>query len=422
MQVLCILAGIYAVAVASYIFIETGKPRGKGGTDFHQFWYAGHFIIQGRDPYEAFFSGEEPYIPVVYLDGVTVTQSPVAQPELEIAPVNTPIMLLLLTPFSYFSWHIAKWAFLVVNLILMLVTGWLVLRRIPFADVRFTRIDEVLIFLAYFDLSATRIAIENGQTTLLVFLLMLVALYYAKRSWRIAGLALGVALSKYSVSLPVFLFLLYKKNFKVLLLAIAVQILGVLGIAAASGNSPFVIIYENIQLLFRLFDQPGVHLSRWFEFLSDNHYISMIPVLMLTLLVFVRLFLWLRGRTFTTSSMEDVLDFHLLTILFIWTILVAYHQIYDTLILLFFFVLVFKGLAFPNLWKLTNKWRMALLAFMGVLPLILILPARILDILLPFYYGRISDAVITFFLVAMLTVSMLLLRRSLQNMHTQPLN
>ena len=422
MQVLCILAGIYAVAVASSIFVEMVKPGGKGGTDFHQFWYAGHFIIQGRDPYEAFFAGEEPSLPVVYLDGVTVTQSPVAQPEMEIAPVNLPIMLLLLTPFSYFSWPIAKWAFLVVDLILMLVTGWLVLRRIPFADVKLTRIDEVLIFLAYFDLSATRIAIENGQTTLLVFLLMLVALYYAKRSWGIAGLALGVALSKYSVSLPVFLFILYKKKFKILLLAIAVQILGVLGIAVTSGNSPFVIVYENIQLLFRLFDQPGVHLARWFEFLSDNHYVSMIPVLVLTFLIFVRLFLWLRGQTFTTSSMEDVLDFHLLTILFIWTILVAYHQIYDTLILLFFFVLVFKGLTFPNLWKLTNKGRMALLAFMGVLPLILILPARIVDILLPFYYGRISDAVITFLLVVMLTISMLLLRRSLQNIKTQPLN
>jgi hypothetical protein len=149
---------------------------------------------------------------------------------------------------------------------------------------------------------------------------------------------------------------------------------------------------------------------------------SMIPVLVLTLLLFVRLFLWLRGQTFTTSGMEDVIDFHLLTILFIWTILVAYHQIYDALILLFFFVLVFKGLAFPNLWKLTSKGRVALLAFMGVLPLILILPGRIVDILLPFYYGRTSDAVITFFLVVMLTVSMLLLRRSLQTMQTQTIH
>jgi hypothetical protein len=298
----------------------------------------------------------------------------------------------------------------------------MVLSRIPFADVRLARVDELFIFLAYFDLSATRIAIENGQTTLFVFLLMLVAILYAQRSWQVAGLALGVALSKYSLSLPVFLFLLYKKKFKLLLLAIAVQILGVLGIAAVSGNSPLLIVYENIRLFFRLFDQPGVHLSRWFEFLSDNVFVSMVPVLVMTLLVFALLYSWLRGRSFNTPGIQTVVDFHLLTILFIWTILVAYHRLYDTLILLLFFVLVFKGLALPKLWDLSNKGRAALLVYMGILPLVLILPARIVDLVLPYYYGRISDAVTTFILVVMLTVSMLLLRRSLQTAQTQAIH
>jgi hypothetical protein len=75
-KILCILAGLYAIAVISYIFIETGKPLGS--RDFHQFWYAGHFIIQGSDPYEAFFAKKPPKLPIEYLDGVTITQYPVA--------------------------------------------------------------------------------------------------------------------------------------------------------------------------------------------------------------------------------------------------------------------------------------------------------------------------------------------------------
>src|SRR5215208_1804242 len=87
-RVLCILTGLYGVVVVFYIFIETGKP--PGATDFHQFWYAGHFIFQGRDPYQAFFAEQQPDLPVHYLDGVTVNQYPVAQPTLEVAPSNTP--------------------------------------------------------------------------------------------------------------------------------------------------------------------------------------------------------------------------------------------------------------------------------------------------------------------------------------------
>ena len=410
-QFFCILAGLYAVAVAIYLVVETGKPLGS--RDFHQFWYAGHFLIQERDPYEAFFAGEPPALPVAYLDGVVIDKYPVAQYDLEITPSNTPMMLLLLTPFAYFSWYVAKWAFLVFNLILMLVTGWLVIHRFPFRGIKLSPIDEVLIFLVYFDLSATRIAIENGQTTLLVFLLMIVALLYAERSWGIAGLALGIALSKYSLSLPVFIFLLYKRNFKALAVAILVQILGVLGVAILTGTSPSTIILENIQLFFRLFDQPGVHLSRWFEFLSDNHFVAMVPVLIMTLSVFVPIFLWLRNRAPANPEEESALDFHLLTILFIWVILVAYHRLYDTLILIFFVLLVIKGLATPNLWNLTQKERTGLLLFMATIPAILILPARIVGRFLPDYYGRNSDFVTTCLLVLMLGFSMILFRRFL---------
>src|SRR5215216_412243 len=376
-QLLCILTGLYALAVAAYIFIETGKPLGS--RDFHQFWYAGNFIIQGRDPYEAYFADAKPNLPIRYLNGVTVDEYPVAQPELAIIPSNTPVMLLLLTPFSFFSWNVAKWLVLSVNLILMLITGWLVLRRIPFAGVRLARVDEVLLFLVYFDLSATRIAIENGQTTLLVFLLMLLALLYAERSWKLSGSALGFALSKYSLSLPIFLFFLYKKKFKILGLAIAVQVLGLLGLAAMGRNSLMMVAKENFRLFFQLFDQPGVHLSRFFERLTDNHLLAEIPVFIMTLLVFIPLFFWLRKYRSKLSLSEDVLDFHLLTILFIWTMLVAYHRLYDTLILIFFAVLVFKGLAYPNIWKLDNRQRLQLLTFLAITPLILILPARLVD-------------------------------------------
>jgi hypothetical protein len=417
----CILAGVYAVTVLTYILIETGKPLGS--RDFHQFWYAGHFILQGQDPYEAFFAKEPPNLPIHYLDGVTVDRYPVAQPELEITPSNTPTMLLLLAPFAYFSWGDAKWAFMFINLVLMLITGWLVIRRLPFAGIRLAPREELFLLLVYFDFSATRIAIENGQTTLFVFLLMILALLYADRSWVKSGLALGVALSKYSLSLPIFLFLLYKRKFKILLVSIAIQLLGILGMTAITGNSPVTIVTENIQLFFRLFDQPSVHLSRWFEFISEDHFISLIPALVMTAMVFIPILFWTRSRPVnSTAGKQEVIDFHIVTILFIWVILVAYHRLYDTLILLTFIVLIFKGLAAPAIWNLTQRARTALLAFLAMLPLILILPARIVDTFIPEYYGRISDAVTSVTIIIMLIISMFLLWRSLQTMQSETLH
>ena len=417
MKLLCAMGAVYAVIVAIYIFTETAKPLGS--RDFHQFWYAGHFILQERDPYEVFFAGEQPHLPIHYVDGVTVAQYPVAQADLEITPSNTPAMLLMLTPLAYFSWESAKWLFLFINLILMLLTGWLALRHIPFGGVKLTPFEELAIFLVYFGFSATRIAIENGQTTLFVFLLMLTSLIVWKRAWYLSGIALGLALSKYSLSIPVFLFFLYKREFRTLLMAIIVQMVGILGISEISGGTPAKVIIENVMLFFRLFDQPGVHLSRWFEFISDNPFLALIPSLVMTALVFIPISLWLQRKSPGTPQEEQVLDFHVLTILFIWTILVAYHRLYDTLILIFFIILIFKGLAVPSYWGISDNTRRVLLAFMAVIPLILILPARIVDLLLPFYYGRVSDGVTTVLLVVMMVISMFLLWRYLQNMQVK---
>lgn len=245
---------------------------------------------------------------------------------------------------------------------------------------------------------------------------MLIAIIEADRGWHISGISLGLALSKYSLSLPIFLFFLYKKKYKALLFAVFVQMVGVLALSEITKQSPVTIMYENVMLFFRLFDQPGVHLSRWFEFLSANHLVAEVPVLVMTMLVFIPILFWTHRHAKTASAYaRDILDFHILTILLIWTMLVAYHRLYDTLVVIFFMVLFFKGLTDPNIWNLSNRQHRMLTTVMTILPLILILPARIVDKLLPEYYGRISDAVTTATLLLLLAISMFLLHRSLQN-------
>jgi hypothetical protein len=409
---LCVPAFLYALVVSAFIFVESAGMR--GARDFHQFWYAGHFILQGRDPYAAFFAKEQPQLPIHYLDGITVSEGPVAQGDLEITPSNTPLMLLLITPFSALSWQSAKWSFLVINMFLMLATGWLVLRQIPFAGRGLHRFDELLLFLLYFDLSATRIAIENGQTTLSVFLMMLVVLLTYNRAWPVAGIALGLALSKYSLSIPILLFVLYKGKFNILILAGLVQVVGVLGLSALTAASPLTLVEENIRIFRLLLGQPGIHLSHWLGVVADTPLIAFLPALGLSLFVFVPLFLWTRAAHANSAQSTDIIDYHILTLLFLWSLLVAYHRVYDTLILLLFFTLVFKGLAYPNLWRLAKSGQNALLLFLAFTPLLMILPARLIDRVIPFYYESLSDGGVTILLITMLLVSMFLLWRYVQ--------
>lgn len=56
---------------------------------------------------------------------------------------------------------------------------------------------------------------------------------------------------------------------------------------------------------------------------------------------------------------------------------------------------------------------------MAIVPFILILPARIVDLILPFYYGKVSDGITTVLLVIVLAISMFLLRYYFQNMEAK---
>ena len=129
------LLAIYLLPVMYYIV--AGTLNQTGAKDFHQFWYAGQFILLGRDPYQAYLSGAE---------------LPMRQPGLEIIPSNSPPMLLALTLFSLLPWTVAKLVWLVVNLLLVYVCFRLVEKCLPFPNVLLDRPTRVLILLIFIDI------------------------------------------------------------------------------------------------------------------------------------------------------------------------------------------------------------------------------------------------------------------------------
>jgi len=391
--ILIVVLAVYALAVLSYVVF--GTLDSQGATDFHQFWYAGQFILRGQDPYQAFFAG---------------VSLPMRQPGLEITPSNSPLLLLVLSLLSFLAWPVAKIVWLLLNLPLACLSFWLVVDKFPFPNTPLDRQAKILLFLLFFDLSPTRIAIENGQTTLLAFVLMLAAILLTKRSWLLAGLLLGLALSKYSVSLPVALFFLYHRNFRILVTAALFQFVGFLGLSILSGNSIVMLFAEYFRLFISLLDQPGIHLA---TLIPGTRFDAIIPVIM-TLVLALFLYFWMvKGKAYEHVDAR-IFDFHLLTIFTLWTLVVAYHRLYDAILLLLLIVLVFKSLP-ADIWNLTPRMRTVVVWGLGIGLALLTLPARIVDMLLPGAYDPLTNEVPAVVLIVFLSALLFLFHRLLSS-------
>ncbi len=391
--ILALVGGLalYALFVLGYIL--NGTLGEHGATDFNPYWYGGHFIQEGHDPYQAYFLGES---------------LPVRHPDLEPVPSNTPSMMLLLYPFSYLPWTVAKILWMVCNIAFVVLSFRLVFFNLSMPGFSLDRLTQILIALIFFDLSATRIAIENGQVTILVFLLIISALVLADRAWLLAGFLLGLGLSKYSVALPIFLFLLYRQKYRILGVATLTQFLGAAILSLVTGNPITTIIGEIIHIFFLVYNEPGVQLATLFKGTS----LGLPATIVMTVTVFGLLYAWL-GRSKPSEGLQDIINYHVLNILIFWALLVAYHRPYDVIMIILFMSLVFRGLCHQELWQLSQAQSRFLAAELGVTLILLIIPPRIVDMILPGTYDLLTNGVPAFLLLVLLIITMFLLHRVL---------
>ena len=69
-----------ALSLAWTVYATFTGPR--AGTDLHSYWFAGHLIREGTNPYRGSFLQNEPELPVQYLDGPQGTPGAIRQPTL----------------------------------------------------------------------------------------------------------------------------------------------------------------------------------------------------------------------------------------------------------------------------------------------------------------------------------------------------
>jgi hypothetical protein len=320
--------------------------------------------------------------PIHYWDGSVVAPDKIRQPNLAMIPANTATTLFISSLLAFFPWGQIKYIWFVFNLALILVTPWLALRLLP-PSLRLTRWLQWVIALAFYALKGQRVALTNGQPSVFVFFLMIVTLLLYRRHWLWAGLALGVALGKYSISAPIVLFLLFDKQWRILAVAFGVQLISLLGISALKGGSP----WQTVQILWGMIGRysdgaPGVHLS---YLLRDMPALATGLVIVGTVITLIVFFLsWRRG--WLAADLTPVNSF-----LALWTILAAYHRVYDTMVALLFLILCLSA---ATTWRLPRYQSWSLGLFFVLCVVILCLPGELVDSFLPPVE---ADAVVAWF-------------------------
>jgi hypothetical protein len=290
-----LVVAIVIVLTLTFVRIITLVMQDGGSHDFHPYWYQGHSLRRESNPYRAYLHREVPDLPVSYIDGVTITTPPVAQADLSQSVTNTAPLVLLLSMLSFYSWPIAKMNWMAINLALIVFLPWLLIRSFPLRGA-FGRTDRLLIILGTFAFASTRGSVAIGQTTLIVFCLLLGVLVLRSRHWFLAGILLGIGLSKYSLAIPFILFLLLegkRRSWAIIGVALLTQLLGLLTLTVISGDSPLTIVgfYRTIAQSFSSDPNLGVQLGIIFPAISDvsimaGHVVLIILIIWLFLLAY----------------------------------------------------------------------------------------------------------------------------------------
>ncbi len=367
------LVALMFVTASVSVYRVMGKKADEKAIDLYSYWYAGHFVWQGRDPYQASLQNQAPYLPVHYLDGPTVTEGRVGRADVQAMPANTAPVVLIMALLSRLSWPTAATIWRFLNLGFCFAITWQVMRLM---DRPLLSLHGLLLLLIIFSLIATREAIETGQTTLLVLVCMLGAVVLGPSRPIVAGILLGIALSKYSLTFPAFLLFVYKKWYTSALTSLAVQLVGLVAITLIGGTAPQNVLASYLQILTLHTDLPGMHLASVLKSQGAITYliIGLISIGLLTVLAY-----WYRRNSYAHVSHNTTrVDVLLLTIVMLWNLLTFYHRRYDHVaaILYIGFILAVIG-AESGTFTLQSKWRLGLYALTGACLAVWALPLYI---------------------------------------------
>lgn len=321
--------GIIATISTGHIWLKSYNDNrfdnSHWGYDLYQFWYAGHFFWQGQDPYTSCLTGEQPDYPA-YLPlprGSTRSAKLPRSGQVPILPGSAPLFLIL-APLSLAPWVEATLCWGVINIFLGVIYVWLLLQLTK--SKLFSNPGILLVFVL-FSMQGTRQVIELGQNSLLISVSMFAAWYLQERQRPVlAGILLGIAISKYTLAFPILLYFLYRRWFKAAGAAFLTQFAGLVIIALVSRTDPRQIIRAYAAMSSLVMQQTqidSIHLMR-----LSNGPAAYLVLGSISLAMVLGLFLWYNSRS-ANLRYDSAAGMALVGIVTLWSFISMYHSRHD---------------------------------------------------------------------------------------------
>jgi hypothetical protein len=319
-----VLLVLFAARTGKWILGPSGGFSLPDGWDLRGLWDLNNAMLQRVDPYPLALSGNC-FMPTE----AGLFCNP---------PVNTPLFWLITSPIALLDWSGAVLAWFLVNITASIVLVYLIETQMLPKPIRIERLAVLtLLFFASAPLSS---AVSIGQTTVLIFLMAIAGFFALRKSQLLAGVLIGIALSKYSLVFPIVMFLLLDRRFVALAAAVAMQVFGVLAFCFVVGT-PLDAFLTNYFRLARIYIASPTEFNLHSRFLEWglSPWIGIAYDLVGVIVTFGVIFLYVQYSRHRSWMLDKVV---LLPFLFAASLPFVYHRLYDGMVLIL--------LAAPLLW------------------------------------------------------------------------
>lgn len=232
-----------------------------------------------------------------------------------------PSLLFILFPYTYLAPLAARYAWMVSNLIFTLVIV-LLLRKTFLRDI--SAIDYLLLALLMLAGTPWRNQMGVGQHTLFSFMFFLLSVYLSeectKRHFILSGLALCISYFKYTLTVPLALYFLYKRKWKELIISVVPHIFLTAVFAAYLNDSFLNMIIKPLKVASVLSSEGSMDIG------------SMLGGGIFTMILTVIMLLVLMGIVFMASSGNN--DKIVISVLLLWSLIITYHRSYDYFVMI----------------------------------------------------------------------------------------
>ena len=347
-----LVVGLYSLAVFSY-----GIYGGlTGSSDQKSFYYTSKLLIEKKDPYALgcdFIKQVPANVPYTDYKGIKQAGG------ISLYPPSAHILFI---PFYFFliSPKAAIVSWLLWNIIFITIIFYIISKKYLLQT---SAVCTYLLFCLTIGASATKTNLSLGQTALFCCAAFLVTMVLKEKHKWLSGFAFAFALSKPSLMILFAVYLLFKKEFRILLVTLLIHVCITIAVSFWIGISPVLLMSNYFEKVSLAFSHPGSLLVLQTAGISVKSILYLIkPSEVVQTSVIILLYSVAIIYLYKNRNIEEV---KLLGLIALVTLLVDYHHHYDFVILLLMFPVFAAGCAEQ---KQTPDWQFLYFLFLMYVP------------------------------------------------------